>query len=187
MPARSVAAAHRPQRRDEGRLVEAAGDAHRVRQVGRADEQDVDAVEGGDLGGVLDGERRLDLEHADDRRVQPRDVGVGDLTQLGAARREGEATDALRRVAEVRQRLADFVDGLEPRDHDPGRSQVIERSPDPEPLAGLRPDDRGRVVADRVELTHQLRFRAGAVLEIDDQPVEIRPGRGAPRGSPIRR
>jgi hypothetical protein len=52
----------------------------------------------------------------------------------------------------------------------------VERPPDPEPLAGLRPDDRRRVVADRVELAHQLRLRAGAVLEIDDQPVEAGPG-----------
>jgi hypothetical protein len=63
------------------------------RSVG-PDEQDVDAVEGGDLGGVLNGQRRLDLEDADDRGVQARDVGVSDLAQLRAARREGEPADA---------------------------------------------------------------------------------------------
>ena len=48
------------------RVVEPPGDAEAVRQVGRPDEQDVHAVDGGDLRGVLDGARRFDLDDAGD-------------------------------------------------------------------------------------------------------------------------
>ena len=50
------------------RVVEPAGDAEAVRQVGRADEQDVDAIDRGDLGGVLDRAPGLDLDDAQDPR-----------------------------------------------------------------------------------------------------------------------
>jgi hypothetical protein len=147
-----------------------------VRQVGRAHEQDVDTVERRDLPGVADGQRRLDLEDADHRGIQGGDVGVGDLAQPCAARREGQAADALRRESQIGQRFLDLGHGLEPGDHDPGGAR-IEGSPDPEPLRRLGPDDRRRPVANRVELAHQLRLGPRAVLEVDDQPVEAGPGK----------
>ena len=36
-----------------------------------------------------------------------------------------------------------------------------------------------RSQGDRVELAHQFRLRAGAVLEVDDQPVEAGPARSS--------
>ena len=60
----------------EARIVELPGDPHAVAQVGRADEQDVDAVDRGDLGCVLDGARRFDLDDPDDPLVDRADVGV---------------------------------------------------------------------------------------------------------------
>ncbi len=53
----------------------------------------------------------------------------------------------------------------------------IERPADPQPLARLRPDQRGgRRRPGRVELAEQVGLGTGAVLEVDDQPVEPGPG-----------
>ena len=65
---------------------------------------------------------------------------------------------------------------VDPRDHDPVCPEV-ERPTDPQPLPGLRPDERGRGRRPgRVELAEQVGLGAGAVLEVDDQPVEPGPG-----------
>ena len=82
-----------PQRVQVGRLVEAAGDAEPVRQVGRADEQHVDLLERGDLVRVGDRARRLDLDDADDPLVDdPGDVGVAERAHVRAAGPERHAT-----------------------------------------------------------------------------------------------
>ena len=73
------------ERVEVARIVEPARDAEAVRQVGRADEQDVDAVDGGDLGGLVDRARRLDLDDAEDARIDDPDVRVAELAEPGAA------------------------------------------------------------------------------------------------------
>ena len=57
-------------------MPELAGDPERVRQVGRADEQHVDAVDRGDLVGVTQAADGLDLDDPDDALVEALDVGV---------------------------------------------------------------------------------------------------------------
>ena len=55
-------------------------------QIGRTDEQHVHLVERGDVGGRREGAARLDLDDADDALVDhPRDIGMGDRAQVGAA------------------------------------------------------------------------------------------------------
>ena len=63
----------------EVRVVDLAGDAHAVRQVGGPDEQDVDAVDRGEVVRGRDRLGRLHLEHAEERLVDAGgDVGVVD-------------------------------------------------------------------------------------------------------------
>ena len=110
------------------------------------------------------------------RAVDRLDLRVAELAETRAARRQGEPAPAVRRVAQERDRLAGLLGQVHPRDHDPVRAEV-ERPADPQPLAGLRPDEGGRRRrAHRVEDGQQVRFGAGAVLEVEDQPVEAGPG-----------
>ena len=158
------------------RVVELPGDPEAVRQVGRADEQDVDAVDRGDLLGVLDRAPRFDLDDPEQPPVDRLDVGVAELAETCAAGRQGQPAHAVGRVAHERDRLARLLGQVHPRDHDPVRTEV-ERAPDPQPLARGRADDRrGARAAHRVEVGQQLRFGRAAVLEVDDQPVEAGAG-----------
>ena len=161
-----------PERVEVGRIVEPAGDPEAVRQVGRADEEDVDAVDGGDLGGVLDGARRLDLDDPQDPPVDRLDVRVTELAEPGASGREREPAAPVGRVAHPRDRLARLLREVDARDHDPVRAE-IEGTADAQPLTGLRPDERGGPRGtDRVEVRQELGFGADPVFEVDDQPVE---------------
>ena len=147
-----------------------------MRQVGRADEEDVDAIDGGDLRGVVDGAPRLDLDDAEDPAIDRLDLRVALLPETGATRREGEPARAVGRVAHERDRLASLLGQVHPRDHDPVRTEV-ERAADAQSFARLRPDQGGgRCRAHRVEAGQQVGFGAGAVLEVDDQPVEAGAG-----------
>ena len=71
------------------RVVELARDAEAVGQVGRPDEQDVDAVERGDLVGVADRARRLDLDDADDPLVDDRAMSAWPSAPSPAPRSAG--------------------------------------------------------------------------------------------------
>ena len=100
----------RADRVEIARVVEPPGHAQAMRQVGRPDEQDVDLLERGDLVGAVDGARRLDLDDADDPLVDDAgDVGVAERAHVGAAGPQGDAPLADRRVAQVRDGLADGV------------------------------------------------------------------------------
>ena len=78
-------------------MVELAGHAERMRQVGRADEQDVHAVGRRDRVGLVERADRLDLDDADDPVVDLPDVSVGDGSQ--ARRPASEAQPRARRPA----------------------------------------------------------------------------------------
>ena len=56
-----------------------------MRQVGRSDKQHVDAVDRGDLGGVLDRAPRLDLDDPENPAVDRLDLGMAELAETGAA------------------------------------------------------------------------------------------------------
>ena len=101
---------------------------------------------------------------------------VAELAETRAAGRQREPARAVGRVAHERDRLAGLLGRVHPGDHDPVRAEV-ERPADPQPLAGLGPDEGGgRRRAHRVEVGQQVGLGAGAVLEVDDQPVEAGAG-----------
>ena len=95
-------------------VVELAWDTEAMRQVGRADEQDVHAVDRGELRGVLDGARQFDLDDACDLGVDRADVGVGPLPEARAAHGQGESARPVRRVVHERDRLGDLGRGVVP-------------------------------------------------------------------------
>ena len=104
------------------------------------------------------------------------DVGVAEPAQPCTTGRQRQAAGTVRRVAHERDRFAGLLGEVDPRDHDPVRPE-IERPTDPQPLPGLRPDERSRGRRPgRVELAEQVGLGAGAVLEVDHQPVEPGPG-----------
>ena len=110
------------------------------------------------------------------RRLTAWSLRVALLPETCATRRQGEAAGAVGRVAHERDRLARLLRQVHPRDHDPVRTEV-EGTTDAQPLARLRPDKGGgRCRAHRVEVGQQVGFGAGAVLEVDDQPVEAGAG-----------
>ena len=74
--------------------------------------------------------------------TDPRQVGVADRAHRGAARPQGHAALPDRRVAQIRDGLANLGDRPELREHDPGCPE-IERSPDAQSLRGRYADDRG--------------------------------------------
>ena len=86
---------HRVQRVEVARVVEPTGNAKAVRQVGRADEQDVDAIDGDDLSRMLDGAWRFDLDDPEEAPVDRGHVAVPELAHAGAARRQSQAADAV--------------------------------------------------------------------------------------------
>src|SRR6478609_7428633 len=128
---------------EEVRVLDPARDAHRVRQVGWSDEQDVDAVDGRDRVSRVDGGGRLHLEHAEDRRVHDcRDVRVRSLPEARAAGHERHAADAVGRVAQPRDAVACLVGRADLREHDPVRAEV--KGPvDAQPLHRGDAHDRG--------------------------------------------
>jgi len=143
-----------------------------VRQVGRADEEDIGPIDRGDRVGMLHGARGFDLDDPEDPPVHGPDLAVTDLAQPGAAGRQREPARAIGRVAHEGDRLASLVRVVDARDHDAVRPEV-ERAADPQPFAGLGSDERGGPRGtDGVELPEQLGFGPGAVFEVDDEPVE---------------
>jgi hypothetical protein len=72
----------------------------------------------------------------------------------------------------VRERLDDLGLGVQAREHDARRARV-ERAPGADPLGGLGAHDHRHVVRGRGEqLADERVLAAGAVLEVDQQPVE---------------
>src|SRR5512133_11203 len=120
------------------------GDAEVEAQVLGADEQDVDPVDGGDLLDLLDGGRRLDLDHPQDLVAGP---GQGGRVEGEAAGPVvgGHAAVAFGGVAQVPDRLGDLGGGVHAGQHDPGRAQVQDPA-DADPGPGLDPDQGGHAV-----------------------------------------
>ena len=89
--------------------------------------------------------------------------------------------DPGRRVAHPGQRLGDLGGRLEARDHQPVGAEV-ERPADAQAL-GRRDAHHGgrRRALDRQQLGVEVGLGAHAVLEVDEGPVEARPGRRARR------
>src|SRR5215212_11843649 len=98
-------------------------------QVGRADEEDVHAVDPGDLVGLLERPGRLDLDDPDDALVQPMDVGMAYGAEARPAHAGRDATNAVWRIAQERDGFAGVGRALESGHHDPERPHV-ERSAD---------------------------------------------------------
>ena len=76
-------------------VVEAPRDAEAVRQVGRADKEDVNAIDRGDLRGVLDGAPRLDLDDAKDPAIDRLDLRVALLSETCTTGPESEPACAV--------------------------------------------------------------------------------------------
>ena len=144
------------ERVDERRVVELAGNAHAVRQVRRADEQHVDALDRRDLVGVVDG-------CGDSIWMTPITRWLSALIELwptspSSAPRVSRARPRAPSGGQRRKRhrLSGLFGGVDPGNHDPVGSEV-ERTADAQALAGGRTDDRGGLGgADRVEVLQQV-------------------------------
>ena len=157
-------------------MLELAGDAQAVAEIRRSHEQHVDAVDRGNLRDARNGRGRLDLDDPENIVVERPNLRMRHAAEPRAAGQQRHAADAIGRVAQVRHRLPNLVDRVEAGDHDPGRAQV-ERPADPDPLArGGTDQGSGRRDLDRREDGHEARLVPGAMLEVDDQPVEAGPG-----------
>ena len=97
---------------------------------------------------------------------------MAERAETRATGRQGEPASPVGWIAHERDGLAGLIGTIHPGDHDPVRAEV-ERPPDPQSLAGLGSHESG---GDRgaqcVKVGQQVGLGPGAVLEIDDHPVE---------------
>ncbi len=96
-----------------GRRPEVAGNTEVVAQVPGADEQHVHSVDCGDLLDLLDGLHGLDLHDAEHLAVGPVE-GAGIQTETAGPVGCGDTSVAMRREAQVAQRLLDLGRGVHP-------------------------------------------------------------------------
>ena len=130
--------------------------------------------------------RRFDLDDAEDPLVD--DSGqVPWPSSPSPPPRVRRATPACadRRVAQVRDGVADLLDRLELREHDPRRSEV-ERPAHAEPLRGLWPDDRCHArIADGVQQPEEVASVAAPCSRSSTvQSIPARPRSSAASGDP---
>ena len=153
-------------------MADLTGNAHLQGKVVGADQQGIDAVDGGDLVGILDGLRRLD--HRDDE-----DLGVQCLLRLERrrrtiaelCRRPAGAAMPHRLKAEGVDETACLLDGID-MGHDDPQGAVVERAGALVQRAGANAHD-GRHASrqgGQADLRYLLRGDR-AVLGIDEQPI----------------
>ena len=152
-------------------MLDLAREAHRVREVRGADEEHVDALDRGQLGRGGHRVGGLDLHDAERARVL-----VGDRIGIEAEARPaviaGDAARPGRRMQQRRRagaRAAGAVDhgehhALGPEVERPARADALRRRDPHEPV------DAGRPRAE--QLPGQLLLAAGAMLQVDEHPVE---------------
>ncbi len=142
-----------------------------MRSVG-SDEEDVHAVDRGELGGVLDRRRILDLHDEREPTALRADIAMPDPPEFCAARQQGNPPHTVGVVADERDGVAHLGRRLEPGHHDAGRAQV-ERPAHPQAGVHLDADERGHAGGlGRIQLRKQVGLRARSVLEVDEQPVK---------------
>ncbi len=162
----------RPDRVEISRIVEPARHAQRVRQVRGPDEQHVRPGQRGDRLGVGDGRGVLDLEHAEDHVIERADVRVAHLAEALPSAAERDAALALRRESHPAEGLPDVGGRLHPR-HDQAAGAHVEDPRDPQPVAPLDADERGRSGRpERVQLSEDRGLGGHPVLCVDDDPIE---------------
>ena len=163
-----------------GRCGDVAGYAEVVAQVAGADEQHVDPVDGGDVVGGGDRGRGLDLHHAQRLVVSPvQRLGVE--PEAAGPVVGGDPAIAGRRVAQMGQRGLHLCGAVQPGQHD-ASGPGVQRPSDADPFRRLDADESGDAVAARGrDHVADLLFPAGAVLEVEQHPVE--PGRRAHLGA----
>ena len=151
-------------------MVEIAEHAHGMRQVGRADEQHVHAVNGRNGFHGLNRGWRLDLDDGDQRR-RPRHIG----TEVGAvsagAVRKRHAAHARRRIAHGGDGSLRFGRRLDAWEHDSVGAE-IEDPMDALPRRRFHAHNGKRSTGRQsLNLGQHVALIAGAVLEIDQPPV----------------
>jgi len=112
-------------------MARVAGVPERDRQVGRADQDRIDSVDGEDLARTGHGDRVLDLNDDDRLRLGPREVlGHRDGAMAAGSSREREPAPTPRRVVRGREHRFGLGCRGDVRHHDPRRARV-ERLEDP--------------------------------------------------------
>ncbi len=145
------------------------------REVGGADEEAVDAVDGGDrLEGVEAG-AGLDLDDQAELLLGAGEV-VGDAAVAGGAGQRRDAAHAARRVAHGGDGGLGLGGGLDVGDEQRLRADV-EEALDQRGVVDLRADDRGqRIGREGLELGEDAELVAGRMLGVEQQPVEAGAG-----------
>ena len=152
-------------------MVGVAEMAERGGEVGRADEDAVDAVDRRDRRRGLEAGAALDLHHDADLVVDAGEV-VGDGAVAVAALRDRDAAHAGRRIAGRGDRAARLVGGLHER-HQEVVEAGVEQALDLDRVVPRRPDDRrAGAVLQRHQLRNEGRDVVGRVLAVEQQPVE---------------
>ena len=156
------------------RVIDVAGDAERVGEVRGTDEEDVDAFDRGDGLDLVEGGSGFDLHDAQQVLVPP--AGASWPTRPKSMPRVKSAMPRSP-AGWVRSQRATWracSPSVHLRDHD-ARCSKVQGAPDADALAGLDAH-QGRGVGETGshEQGQQVRLVGGAVLEVDEHPVEAR-------------
>ena len=154
------------QRLDDGndlRMGGSTGVAEARGEIGRPDEDAVDAIDGGDRLAGLDLNQQAELL-----------LGVGrvagDATEAGGPCQGRDAADAARRIAHGRDRNRRCLGRLHVGDQQ-GLGTDVEEAIDEDGIVGRWPDDRGGVGCRCLQLRQHGQGIAWAVLGVEEQPV----------------
>src|SRR5262245_2385029 len=144
-------------------------------EIGRSDEDPVDAVEPRDRLDLVD--RRLGLELDQHAELLVRALRVVlDPAEPGRPRRAAHSAHACRRVARIGDGLARLVDRLDERDQQGLRADVEHALDRDHVVPGHAHDRMHGVRRDRLQLAEHHVELVRRVLGVDEEPVEARAG-----------
>src|SRR5712692_10866905 len=145
--------------------------AHIGGEVGRADEDAVDALGRGDGGEVGNGLARLALH--EDADLLRRALGViGDAAVAVGPRRAGKAADALRRIARRRDGAPRFFGRLHEGKEQRARADVEQALDDHRLVPGHAHHRLGGAALGGAQMMRDVRQLVGRMLHVEEQPVE---------------
>jgi hypothetical protein len=147
-------------------------ESHRRREVGRADQDAVDPLDGRDLLDVLDRCRRLDLHEERDRRRGIREVAIDAIPPRGASERAADTPDPVRGIPHGAHHGLSLLGRVDHGDEQVLHAEV-EVLLDGDRVAERRAHERGhRVGGDRLQLREDRLEAVRRVLGIDEYDVE---------------
>lgn len=152
----------------ERRSVAVAVDGEVVGEIGGSDEQHIDAVDGGDGIGVFDAAQGFDL--GEEERGRNR-IGRAQAVVVGAGRARQSAATA-RRIVHRLQAGARLIGRLDVGHHDAGGTPIEGMQDEVGVRCADAHDRQGGRAADGLEIGEECGFGAGAVFEIEEEPVE---------------